>query len=237
MSIYGIGDLHLSFGVEKPMDIFGWGNHTEKIKKDWNNKVKQDDTVILLGDFSWAMKLQDTLKDFEYINKLPGQKILLKGNHEYWWSTVHHIKNFLQENNIKNVEFLHNNAFEIENKIFCGTRDWNVNISEEPDEEFNQKMIARECGRLELSIKYGLEKFGHNKEIISCLHYPPITKSNIQKEEQTPFIEILKKYNIKKCYYGHLHGNAINGAVQGNINGIELHLISADSVNFQLQKI
>ena len=128
MSIYIIADLHLSFNEPKPMNIFGenWENHEEKIKKDWLEKVKEDDTVILPGDFSWAMHLKDTLKDFEFLNNLPGRKILLKGNHDYWWTTVTNMQNFLNENNIKDIDFLHNNSFEIEDKIICGTRGWTL---------------------------------------------------------------------------------------------------------------
>ena len=130
MSIYVIGDLHLSFGEDKPMDIFGtdWENHTEKLKKDWEEKVTNNDTVILAGDFSWATYIEDTYSDFEYINNLPGRKILLKGNHDYWWTTVTAMKRYLEENNIKNIEFLYNNSYEIENKIIVGTRGWNFSI-------------------------------------------------------------------------------------------------------------
>lgn len=237
MSIYVIGDLHLSFSQDKPMNIFGdnWENHTEKVKKDWLEKVSEKDTVLLLGDFSWSMKLSDTLKDFEYINSMPGRKILLKGNHDYWWTTVTNMKKFLQENNIENIDFLYNNSFEIENKIICGTRGWTPNNLEET--ENSQKMIARECNRLKISIEDGINKFGQDKEFIACLHYPPIMQANILKDELSPFMEILKQYNIKKCYYGHLHGSSINEAVEGIINGIELKLISADGVDFKLCKI
>lgn len=236
MSIYVIGDLHLSFKEPKPMDIFGdnWENHEEKIKQDWISKVKEEDTVILAGDFSWAMKLEDTLPDFEYINELPGKKILLKGNHDYWWTTVTNMRKFLKENNINNVDFLYNNSYEIENKIICGTRGWSLSIE---DTAQDQKIIDREVNRLKLSIEDGIAKYGTDKEIIAILHYPPITLGNITKNETTPFMQILKEYNIKKCYYGHLHGSSIKDAVNGNMDEIELHLISADGVDFKLQEI
>ncbi len=234
--IYVIGDLHLSFNEDKPMNIFGdnWENHSKKIQEDWQTKVKEEDTVLLIGDFSWSMKLVDTLKDFQYINNLPGKKILLKGNHDYWWTTVTNMQNFLKEYNIHNVDFLHNNSFEIENKIICGTRGWAVNLEET---ENSKKMIARESNRLQMSIENGINKFGKDKEIIVCLHYPPIMKINIAKNETTPFMEILKKYNIKRCYYGHLHGDSIKDAVEENVDGVELKLVSADGVDFKLQKI
>ena len=237
MSIYVIADLHLSFNESKPMDIFGdnWQNHEEKIRQDWLSKVKPEDTVLHLGDFSWGMSLEDTLKDFEYINKLPGKKILLKGNHDYWWTTVTSMKKFFIENNIDNIEFLHNNFFEIEDKIICGTRGWTLTYTDEI--EFNEKIINRECDRLKLSLNEAVKKCGRDKEIIVCLHYPPIMQGNILKGETTPFMEVLKEYNIKRCYYGHLHGDSINDAVQGEVDGIELKLVSCDGVDFKLTNI
>ena len=236
MALYVIADLHLGFNEDKPMNIFGenWIGHHEKIKKDWKEKVGENDTVLLLGDFSWSMRLRDTIKDFIYLNDLPGKKIMLKGNHDYWWTTVTSMKKFLKENHIENIDFLHNNAFLIENKIICGTRGWAINLDENDEDK---KIIDRECARFELSINQGIEKYGDDKEIIACLHYPPIIKSNIIKNQTTKFMEIMKKYNIKKCYYGHLHGISINDAVEGEVDGINLKLISADGVDFKLVKI
>ena len=236
MSIYAIGDLHLSFKNPKPMNIFGenWDNHEEKIKQDWLSKVKGEDTVVLAGDFSWAMKIEDALEDFQYINELPGQKILLKGNHDYWWTTVTSMKKFLSKHNLENIDFLYNNSFEVENKILCGTRGWSL-LDEDSIED--KKIINREVGRLKLSILDGINRFGNDKEIIAFLHYPPITQANILKNEPSPFIDILRQNKIKKCFYGHLHGSSIKDAVNGNIDEIELKLISADGVDFKLQKI
>ena len=234
MSIYVIGDLHLSFKNPKPMDIFGdnWENHEEKIKQDWLSKVKDEDTVILAGDFSWAINMEDALDDFQFINNLPGKKILLKGNHDYWWTTVTSMKRKLEQNNILNIDFLYNNSFEIENKILCGTRGWSL-LEEDSDED--KKIIDREVGRLKYSIQDGIQKYGDEKEIIVFLHYPPITQAYLFKNEPAPFIEVLKEYEIKKCYYGHLHGPSIKDAVNGNIEEIELKLVSADGVDFELQ--
>lgn len=236
MSIYVIGDLHLSFKNPKPMDIFGdnWENHEKKIKKDWISKVKEGDTVILAGDFSWAMKIEDALEDFEYINNLPGRKILLKGNHDYWWTTVTSMRKFLLEHNLKNIDFLYNNSFEVENNILCGTRGWSL-LEEDSIED--KKIIEREVGRLKLSIQDGINRFGNEKEIIAFLHYPPITQVNLLKNETSLFIDVLRQNKIKKCFYGHLHGSSIKDAVNGNIGEIELKLISADGVDFKLQKI
>ena len=229
MSIYAIGDLHLSFENPKPMNIFGenWNNHEEKIMKNWCENVKEEDTVIHLGDFSWAMNLIDTIKDFEYLEKLPGKKIMLKGNHEYWWTTITNMKSFLLDNNFHDIDFLQNNSFEVEDKVIAGTRGWTL-INEET--ENSKKIIKREAMRLELSIKSGVDK---NKEVIVFMHYPPIIKQNLNTE----FMKIMQKYDIKRCYYAHLHGKSIDDAVQGIINGIDFRLVSADALDFKLMKI
>lgn len=235
MSIYTIGDLHLSFKENKPMSIFGenWSEHEEKIKKDWKEKVKENDLVVLPGDFSWAMYLKDTDEDFKYLNELPGKKLLIKGNHDYWWTTIKSMRNFLEENNFKNIDFIHNNSYEFEDKIIVGTRGWSKNEGT-PDDD---KIIKREVLRLELSIKDGIEKYGEDKEIIVFMHYPPIIKSNLIDNELSDFIKVMKKYNIKNCYYGHLHSNSIREAVEGEHYGIEFKLVSADGLDFKLYKI
>lgn len=233
MSIYTIGDLHLSFENPKPMNIFGdnWENHEEKIREDWMSKVKEEDTVIHPGDFSWAMHLKDTYKDFKYLCSLPGKKIMLKGNHEYWWTTITNMKNYLKENNFNNIDFIHTNSIEVENKIICGTRGWSLHNL---DSDNSKKILAREELRLELGIKDAISKnVDGNKEIIVFIHYPPIIKENLN----TGFIKILKKYDIKRCYYAHLHGKSIEEAVEGNIDGIEFKLVSADALDFKVLKI
>ena len=234
MSIYVIGDLHLSYSVDKPMDIFGmnWENHAEKIRENWINKVKENDTVILPGDFSWATYLEETYKDFEFLNSLPGKKILSKGNHDYWWTTVTSMRKFLKENNFENIDFLYNNAFLIEDKIITGTRGWlNAWKSQE-----NYKILKRENERLKISINKGISEFGNDKEIITFIHYPPFYKEAIIPEE-IDFSKTLKNYNIEKCYYAHLHGESHKDAVEGIINGIEYKLISSDYLKFDLLKI
>lgn len=236
MSLFVIGDLHLALNEDKPMNIFGdnWLNHDEKIKKDWESKVTEKDTVILVGDFSWSMHLKDTTKDFEFLNSLPGKKILLKGNHDLWWTTVTNMKNFLKENNFQNIDFLYNNSFLIENKIITGTRGWTLNTE---DPENSKKIIKRECMRLKMSIEQGIKLYGEDKEIIVFMHYPPITNINVLKNETTDFMKIMMDYNIKRCFYAHLHGNSIKDAVEENINGIELKLISSDGLDFKLFQI
>ena len=187
MSIYTIADLHLSFYEDKPMDIFGrnWKNHEEKIKKHWIENVKENDLVILPGDFSWSMYLKDTIKDFEFINNLPGKKILLKGNHDYWWETLRKMRDFLKKNNFENIDFLYNNSYQFENKVIVGTRGWSMN---ETIAEDNQKMMNREAMRLELSINDGIKNstnlLENNKEMIAFFHYPPITKQDINENKK-----------------------------------------------------
>ena len=240
MSIFVIGDLHLSFKNPKPMDIFGdnWAGHEEKIRNNWIENVKEDDLVILPGDFSWETYLEDTKFDFEYLNSLPGKKLLLKGNHDYWWTTVTAMRNFLKENNFTNIDFLYNNSYEFENKIICGTRGWSI-----ADEEMDKKLINRELIRLEFSLKEGIQKYGENKEnltdkeIIVFMHYPPITKAKVISQQEAEFVELMKKYNVKRCYYGHLHGASIADAIEGNVEGIEFKLVSADGLDFKLLQI
>lgn len=235
MSIYTIGDLHLSFHENKPMSIFGenWKGHEEKIKKDWIEKVTENDLVVLPGDFSWSTYLEDTYEDFSYLNSLPGKKILLKGNHDYWWATLTSMRRFLEENNFKNIDFVYNTAYEFENYIIAGTRGWGQN-----EEGENKKLLKREVARLELSLEKAA-KLNENKEkeILVFLHYPPIINSNIVNNKMSDFVKIMKKYNIKRCYYGHLHSNSIKEAIEGRYYGIDFKLVSADGLEFKLLKI
>lgn len=234
MSIYVIADLHLSFGVDKPMDIFGeaWDNHPEKIKRDWLEKVKPEDTVILPGDFSWATYIEEAEKDFEFLNELPGKKILLKGNHDYWWTTLTKMREFVTENGFENIDFLYNNSYLVEDKIIVGSRGWALQDSAE-----NRKMINRENDRLKLSFKDGIEKYGVDKDIIVFMHYPPINSKELLGNSFLDFYKTMKEYGVKECYYGHLHGNSHKEAIEGEVGGINFHLISADYLDFKLVKV
>lgn len=234
MSIYVIADLHLSFKEPKPMDIFGsnWTNHPEKIKENWLNKVKEDDLVVLPGDFSWAMYLEDTYEDFKFLNNLPGKKLLLRGNHDYWWNTLKKMRKYIKENQFNNIDFIFNNSYIYENKIITGTRGWSIT-----DSENSNKMINRENIRLKLSLEDGIKKYGKDKEIIMFMHYPPLINGNLLENPNLEFFKTMKQYNIKRCYYGHLHGNAHNDAVEGEVGGINFSLVSADYLNFNLIKI
>ncbi|MGN1131651.1 MAG: metallophosphoesterase [Ruminococcus sp.] len=223
MSLFCIADLHLSLGNDKPMDIFnGWQDYTNRILNNWNSIVKDEDTVVVAGDISWAMKLEDCFNDFDFINnKLKGNKILLKGNHDYWWGTKRKIDSYLEENGFDKIKILFNNSYTVGNFNICGTRGWNLEIDSEEDE----KILNRELGRLKLS----LDSVDNDKETIVFLHYPPIYGTQSCQE----IFETLHNYNIKKCYYGHLHGQKIiKYSYNGDYEGINLKLISTDSVSF-----
>lgn len=220
MSVYAISDLHLSFGVNKPMDIFyGWENYIDKITANWNRLITENDTVILPGDFSWGLKLEETLKDFIFLDNLKGNKIILKGNHDLWWSTVKKTEDFLSVNNIKSVKLLFNNAFSVDGVAVCGTRGWFYDAK-----EADRKVVLREAGRLEASIKNALLLDG---EPIVFLHYPPVYSDMVCNE----ILDVLKKYNIKKVYHGHIHGAGFNKSVS-EYEGVSFKLVSCDCVNF-----
>lgn len=225
ISVYTIADLHLSLSVgkEKEMDVFTqWQGYTEKLKQNWCEIVNSRDTVVVVGDLSWSMKLEESFEDFKFLNELPGKKILIKGNHDYWWSSKNKINNYLLENKFDTVSILHNSAQVVENLAICGTRGWLL----EPKEEKDIKILNREVQRLEMSIKLG-KKTG--LEPVVFLHYPPIYGSVVCGK----LMEVLVKNKIKKCYYGHLHGRiSAEKARVGKYEGIMFNLVSADYVNF-----
>ena len=168
MSLYAIADLHLSLGTDKPMDIFGgWDNYIERLDKNWRSTVKSEDTVVIAGDISWAMRLEQTFKDFSFIESLPGRKIFLKGNHDYWWTTRKKIEAYLKENNFKSISILFNSAEVVENFAVCGTRGWSYDCSTQED----VKILNREVGRLTMSIEQARKL---DREVIVFLHYPPV---------------------------------------------------------------
>lgn len=220
MSLFAIADTHLSFGTNKPMDTFeGWQNYTQRLEKNWNNLVDKDDYVIIAGDISWAMNFKELAADFDFINKLNGKKIILKGNHDYWWNTVKKMNEFLFENNFETISFLYNSSVEFDNFSICGSRGWLFDSDEAQDE----KVLNREVMRLKMSLDSA-----KCEEKIVFLHYPPITTN----EKCDEILNLLKDYGIKKCYYGHLHGVAARFAIDDTIDEIDFKLISADRLNF-----
>jgi len=224
----------LSFSTDKPMDIFGynWENHAEKIKNDWLSKVKETDTVILPGDFSWATYITEAYEDFKFLNELPGKKIMSKGNHDYWWTTVTSMKRYLKENEFNNIDFLFNNSYLIEDKVIVGTRGWQNSYRVAED----YKILKRENDRLKLSIQDGIKNYGVDKEFIAFIHYPPFYKEENIPEE-IDFIKTLKEYGINRCFYAHLHGESHRDAIEGVVDGIEYKLVSSDFLEFKLLQI
>ncbi len=234
MAIYTIADLHLSFGTNKPMDIFGpnWENHEQKIAENWKEQVNEDDLVIIPGDFSWAMNLEDTKKDFEYLSNLPGKKLLLKGNHDYWWSTLTKMRKFLEENKFENIDFISNNYYLEQNKFIIGVRGWILDSNKEED----LKIIRREKLRIQAQLDSIRKSFTNRKEILVFMHYPPYEI----KEDKiiNPYAPLFEDYNIKTCYYGHLHGEQAYGDIEDfEYNKVTYKLVSADYLNFKLLRI
>ncbi len=222
MSLFAIGDLHLSFGSAKPMDIFsGWENYEKRLEKNWRALVKAGDTVVIAGDLSWAMGLDGALKDFSFLHSLPGEKLLIKGNHDYWWSTKKKMESFFEENGFDTIKIIHNNAFKAGGVAVCGTRGWLL----EEDGDGDRKLLLREAGRLKASIE-AAKKLGG--EPVVFLHYPPLSELAVSGELMT----ILKDEQVKRCYYGHLHAQATRKAVTGERGGITFSLVSSDYIGF-----
>lgn len=223
MSLFAIADLHLSLNGEKPMDVFrGWQNYIQMLEENWRRVVREGDTVVIAGDISWAMKIEDALLDFQFLHSLPGEKILLKGNHDYWWSTRNKIDQFLLEHGFSDMKVLHNCAYLVEGKALCGTRGWLYNSETAED----RKIVAREAGRLTISMDEAKRLGG---ELVAFLHYPPVYDAM----ECSEILELLASNRIKHCYFGHIHGQyAAQKALVGEYKGVQMHLISADYVQF-----
>ena len=222
MALYAIGDLHLSAGVDKPMDIFGgnWVGYMDKLKEGLS-VVQPEDTLVLLGDLCWALDLQQAKADFAWINEIHGSKIILKGNHDYWWSTAAKFYKFCAENGFSNQLILNNNHYEYGDIAICGTRGWF--FEEERSGEHDEKVFKRELCRLEASLKSA----GERQKIV-FLHYPPKYKGY----ECPEIIEMLQRYGVRQCFYGHLHGASHSLAMEGLWDGIDYRLLSADRLNF-----
>ena len=228
MALYAIGDLHLSFGVDKPMDVFGgdWNDYTEKIKAGFDI-LNADDVCIICGDISWGMSFDESLEDFRFIDKLPGKKVILKGNHDYWWSTAAKMKVFFETNNITSISILHNNCHCYDSTAICGTRGWFFDDGQSTAQ--NEKVMAREVLRLRAS----LEAADGFEEKICFFHYPPRYKNTISYD----IISVMNEFNVKRCFYGHLHGDAFKAAAQGMVEGIDYEMVSADFISFTPRKV
>lgn len=223
MSLYAIGDLHLCLGAPKPMDIFGgnWIGYMDKLAEGLS-VIQPTDTTVLLGDLSWSLSLPEAYADFEWINKIPGKKIILKGNHDYWWSTASKFYDFCKRNDFSEMFILNNNHYIYDGYAICGTRGWF--FEEERSGIHDEKIFKRELLRLEASLKAA----GEMPKIV-FLHYPPLYKGYTCHE----IISLLHEYDVRYCYYGHLHGPSHNLAMEGLHDGIEYRLVSADKLNFK----
>lgn len=222
MALYTIGDLHLCLGSPKPMDVFGgaWIGYMDKLKEGMS-VIRPEDTTVLAGDLSWALGLEEATKDFAWINEIPGRKIILKGNHDYWWNTATKFQNFCEKNGFSQMHILNNNHFEYEGYAICGTRGWF--FEEQRSGAHDEKVFKRELLRLETSLRSA----GELPKIV-FLHYPPRYKGY----ECPEILQLLEKYEVRRCFYGHLHGQSHGLAMEGLWDGVEYRLISADKLNF-----
>lgn len=221
MAIFVIGDLHLSLGAQKPMDVFpGWQGYLARLEANWRALIAPGDTVVLAGDTSWAMKLEDTAADFAFLQSLPGKKLLIKGNHDYWWNSAAKMRAFFARQGFDSLDILHNNSYEAEGLALCGTRSWMLDAADPQDE----KVRAREQGRLRAS----LAAAAPGCERLAFLHYPPLGPGGTA----AGVVALLKEYGVRRCFYGHLHGASIRAARQGLVDGVEYRLVSADGLGF-----
>ena len=234
MSLFVISDLHLDVLTnQKSMEVFGdkWKNYIQRLKNNWTSVVSDSDTVIVPGDISWALTLEDSIHDLKWINELPGRKILMKGNHDFWWSTSKKMRRFFQENSLDTIDILYNGAVECEGYILAGSRGWFVDKTVQPQSVVNadyEKVLNREKIRLKMSLDAAKEiQNGTNKEILVFFHFPPVFKSFVCNE----LLDVLSEYNIKNCYFGHIHGGYNLPSVLYH-NDIRFVRISADHLSF-----
>lgn len=227
MSLYAISDLHLDLNGDKPMDIFGdkWSKHDEKIKDNWLKKITNEDTVLISGDISWSMKIENGMKDLEWVHNLPGTKIMTKGNHDFWWSSITKLNNLYED-----MKFIQNNFFTYKDYAICGTRGWTCPGGENFTQQ-DEKIYTRELNRLRLSLE-SASKGGFQRFIV-MLHYPPMN----EKFLESGFVQIFKEYNVEKVIYGHLHGPSLPKALNGILDDIEYIITSADYLDFDPIKI
>lgn len=226
MKVFAISDLHLSVAEDKPMDVFGpdWEGYMMRIRQNWLRTVNDDDLVLIPGDISWVTYLNDAGPDLRYIEELPGKKLLVKGNHDYWWSTMRKLEQFTEREGLKSISFIQNNAFFYWDLAVVGSRAWKT----PEDNGFtleDEKIYNRELIRLELSLKHTM---GFGGTIIAMLHYPPFSANG----KPSAFVDLLSDYRVTICVYGHLHGKSCGFSVTGDYNGIRYYLVSADYLNF-----
>ena len=227
MDIYAIGDLHLPGGANKPMNVFGphWAGHFDRICQDWRQKVKEEDAVLIPGDISWAMQAAEALPDLRAIGALPGKKLLLRGNHDYWWCGITRLREMLPPG----MYALQNDAMRLENVAFCGTRGWTLPGRDGAEED--EKIYRRELLRMEMSLNQAV-KLKTERLVVMC-HYPPLGDGGAE----TPLSRLLEQYPVDDVVYGHLHGPSLRGAVTGTVRGIRYHCVSCDGLDFQVYRL
>ena len=230
MKLFAIGDLHLPGGDDKPMDVFGqhWEGHFERISQDWRERVAEDDVVLIPGDISWAMQLEHAKPDLEAIAALPGRKIIMKGNHDYWWNTLSQVTSAMPEG----MEAIQHNALDVGCAVVCGTRGWNIPTRETPLSAADMKIYSRELIRLELALQSAVKIKG-DKPLVVMMHYPPL----YDMERETEFTALLEKYPVHTVVYGHLHGAGLKARYCGEERGIRYELVSCDGLEFRLKEI
>ena len=227
MAVYAISDLHLSIGnKEKSMELFGekWKDYENRIKINWEQTVKENDTVIIPGDISWSLKLEDGIEDFRFLDKLPGTKIIMKGNHDFYFSTVKKVEDFFKEQGFNSIKILHNNSYIVEGLAICGSRGW-ANGADKEEKCDDAKILRRELGRLKMSLESVQDK---TKDIVVAMHYP-VTNQDFKK--------LMKEYNVKQCIYGHLHGDGHYMVYEGTQDGIKYTMVSGDYTGFKPKKL
>ena len=228
MALFVIGDTHLSLSVNKPMDVFGgWQNYMQRLEENWKAVVQPEDTVVIPGDVSWGMSMEEAKADFAFLHQLPGKKILMKGNHDYWWTTRSKMDKFFEENQFTTLTILHNGSISAEGVSLCGSRGWMF----EQGQEHDKKLITRECGRIRASLQ-DAQRFGKQEKIL-FLHYPPV----FMQDSIPEFLKLMQEYGVKRCYYGHIHSQGCRYAFQGDWDGVHLEMVSADFLRFTPKKI
>ena len=228
MGLWAIADLHLSLGADKPMDVFsGWQDYVPRLEENWRNTVSPEDTVVIAGDISWAMGLPETEADFTFLHRLPGQKLLIKGNHDYWWTTRKKMETFFAAHGWDDLHIVHNSAFPVDGRFaVCGTRGWFYDAEGGAD----RRILLREAERLRTSVRAARDT---GLEPVCFLHYPPVYGDMVCRE----ITDVLKEEGITRLYYGHIHGAGIRRALNGGWEGIAMRLLSGDAVGFMPQRI
>lgn len=230
MSIFAMGDLHLSGALPKPMDIFGsqWTDHWSKIKEHWQSAVTEDDLVLIPGDISWAMKLSEAATDIDEVCSLPGIKLIMKGNHDYWWGSLSQVNSLLSNRAFA----LQNNSFTFGEYVIAGSRGWTCPVSNQYKAEQDEKIYIREAGRLELSLKHA-KQTAPDAKLIGMIHFPPSDRQGTK----TLYTDLFEFYGAEQVVYGHLHAASISGALSGAVRGVRYTLVSCDAAGFKLVKI